>query len=80
MTLIDASRVVACDARQVSAVRLILELTPGDPVTGWVEPVGGPRERFEGLLEMLAAFDRLRSTEPPAGGANAVDPAGGDAR
>lgn len=48
----------------MSAVRLIVELSPEDPVTGWIEPTDGPRESFEGLLEMLATFDRLRFGEP----------------
>jgi hypothetical protein len=52
---------------------LIVELDAGDPVTGWVERAAGPRESFEGLLEMLAAFDRLRSEEPPAGEQHPTD-------
>ncbi len=51
---------------------MIVELSPEDPVTGWIEHAGGPRESFEGLLEMLAAFDRLRSGERPARGHDAA--------
>ncbi len=80
MTLMDANRAIGCNANRVSAVRLIVELSAGDPVMGWVEPVGGRRERFEGLLEMLAAFDRLRGTERPGGGTDAADPPDGEPR
>lgn len=47
------------------AVRLIVELEAGDPITGWLEPVGGQRERFEGLLQLLTTLDRLRSGGDP---------------
>jgi hypothetical protein len=71
MSLIDAKRRLDCHARGVSLVQLIVELSAGDPVTGWIEPAGGPREPFEGLLEMLATFDRLRYGEGPAAGDHA---------
>ena len=58
----------------MSPVRLIVELSAGDPVTGWIERAGGQREPFEGLLEMRAAFDRLRSCERPARGDDAARP------
>ena len=45
------------------AVRLIVELHEGEPVSGWVTREDGPSEWFGGLLELLAAFDRLRA--PP---------------
>lgn len=61
-------------------VRLIVELHAGDPPTGWVEPADGPRESFEGLLEMLAAFDRLRSGGPPAADQDATGPPESQAR
>jgi len=55
---------------------LIIELNAGDPVTGWVESADGPRESFEGLLEMLAVFDRLRTGERPARGEGPAQPHG----
>jgi hypothetical protein len=58
----------------MSTVRLTIELNGGDPVTGWVEPADGPREAFEGLLEMLATFDRLRSGESAGLGEGPAEP------
>lgn len=43
------------------ALRLVLDLeTEDDPVCGWLERPDGKRERFEGLLGLLAAFDDAR--------------------
>jgi hypothetical protein len=78
MSLIDAKPRLGCKARCMSPVRLIVELSAGDPVTGWVEPAGGPREPFEGLLELLAAFDRLRSGERPPARDNTDSSPGGE--
>lgn len=44
----------------MSALRVVVELDEGDPVVGRVGLDGERGEAFEGLLEMLAAFDRLR--------------------
>jgi hypothetical protein len=74
MRFIDAERRRGCEARSMSSVRLIVELSEEDPVTGWIARAGGSRESFEGLLEMLAAFDRLRSGERPTMGDDAARP------
>jgi len=45
------------------ALRLVLELeTEDDPVCGWLERPGGERERFEGMLGLLAALDAARES------------------
>lgn len=44
----------------MESVRLIVELEAGEPIAGWVDPPSGPRERFAGLLELVAMLDRLR--------------------
>jgi hypothetical protein len=37
-----------------------VELDGNEHIAGWLVPEHGPRERFEGLLEMVAAVERLR--------------------
>jgi hypothetical protein len=44
----------------VAGIHLVLEIESGDRIAGWLVPERGPRERFEGLLEMVTAVDRLR--------------------
>jgi hypothetical protein len=61
--LIDATGGRGCEGERVPAVRLIVELHEGEPVSGWVAREDGTSEWFAGLLELLAAFDRLRA--PP---------------
>jgi hypothetical protein len=56
----DATGGRGCECGRVPAVRLIVELHEGEPLSGWVTREDGPSERFAGLLELLAAFDRLR--------------------
>jgi hypothetical protein len=47
--------------------RLIVELEPGEPISGWVEGEGVPRRRFDGLLELIALLESARAlTDPPA--------------
>jgi sensor domain CHASE-containing protein len=43
-------------------VRVVLELEQGERIAGWVVPASRPRERFDGLLELITAVDRLRAT------------------
>jgi hypothetical protein len=43
--------------------RLVVDLDPGDAVSGWTAREGGSRLRFEGLLAFLSAFERLRTGE-----------------
>ncbi len=40
--------------------RLVLELEAGEPIRGWLAVPNGPRRRFAGLLELVAALDHLR--------------------
>ena len=58
------TRGVSCHARGMdnpAALRLVLDLeTEDDPVCGWLERPGGERERFEGLLGLLAALEAAR--------------------
>jgi hypothetical protein len=60
MSLIDANARGECEGLLVPLVRLLVELEAEDPVAGWVVPERGARERFDGLLEMVAVLERLR--------------------
>jgi hypothetical protein len=51
----------------MTPVRLILELEGGEPIAGWVDSPLGPRERFTGLLELVAMLDRVRSGDDDPG-------------
>lgn len=47
-----------------ACLRLLLDLERGrDPVRGWLEGPDGVRERFEGLLGLLAVMDAARAVE-----------------
>jgi hypothetical protein len=41
--------------------RLILDLEPGEPIAGWIEGDGAPRQRFDGLLELIALLEGARA-------------------
>jgi hypothetical protein len=45
--------------------RLVIELEPGEPVSGWAAREGEPPVRFEGLLAFISLFERLRSSDEP---------------
>jgi hypothetical protein len=74
MSLIDAKPRTRCEPRQMPAVIVIVELDESDPITGRVGLDGADREPFEGLLELLVAFDRLRRVEPATGGGAPEEP------
>jgi hypothetical protein len=62
MKVIDAPNAPRCDARVMAdpaphALVLRVERSGGDPIRGWLEFPDGTRERFEGLLSLLAALD-----------------------
>ena len=67
MRLMDAGAGGRCELLAMGAsrcLRLVLELEQGrDPVRGWLRGPDGTRERFEGLLGLLAALDAARSSE-----------------
>ena len=46
--------------------RLIIEVEPGEPVSGWASREGGPREPFDGILDFLLLFEHLRGPEEGA--------------
>jgi hypothetical protein len=79
MRFMDAAGGGAWEASMVddpACLHLVLDLERGrDPVRGWLAGPDGVRERFEGLLGLLAALDAARSTDRVA-----VDTAGEHAR
>ena len=47
-----------------ACLRLVLDLEPEcDPVRGWLQSPDGTRERFEGLLGLLAVLDAARAVD-----------------
>lgn len=72
------TRGVSCHARGMdnrAALRLVLDLeTEDDPVSGWLERPGGERERFEGLLGLLAALEAARVSCRDRSAAESRDP------
>jgi hypothetical protein len=42
------------------SVRIVVDIEPGDPVSGAAGRDGDPPVRFEGMLGFLALFERLR--------------------
>ena len=67
MRLMDAGAITSWEASPVgdrACLRVVLDLERGrDPVCGWLEPQNGVRERFEGLLGLLAALDAARAAD-----------------
>jgi hypothetical protein len=67
MRFMDAGGGGACEAVLVPDpvwLRLVLEVeVERDPVRGWLQGPDGTRERFEGLLGLLAALDAARATD-----------------
>jgi hypothetical protein len=67
MRLMDAGVMVSWEASPVgdpACLRVVLDLERGrDPVCGWVAGPNGVRERFEGLLGLLAALDAARAAD-----------------
>ncbi len=47
----------------MAPLRLVVELETGEHVAGWLGPERGSRERFDGLLELVTALDRLRDAD-----------------
>jgi hypothetical protein len=74
MRLIDAKQDLHCEPARMSAVRLILDLEPSEPVSGRLGVPGGPQRPFAGLLELIAAIDQFRAGNPPATGVDSSDP------
>ena len=67
MRFMDAGGRQNCQPRVMSdspCLRLVLDLELGrDPVRGWLRAPDGTRERFEGLLGLLAVLDAARASE-----------------
>ena len=68
MRFMDAMGAGGCEALVMGdppCLRLVLDLERGpDPVRGWLEGPDGVRERFEGLLGLLAVLDAVRLADP----------------
>jgi hypothetical protein len=63
MSLIDANPDRDRDrARHMDrdSVRIVVDIEPGEPVSGAAGRVGDPPVRFEGMLGFVALFQRLR--------------------
>jgi len=61
--------------------RLVLDLAvTGEPISGWLVPPDGERQRFEGYLELIAVLEQQRLTEAPGRHASsrAEHPRGGE--
>jgi hypothetical protein len=67
MSFMDADGSGSCEPQVVSEparLHLVLEIEQGrDPVRGWLQNPDGARERFEGLLELLAVLDAARGVD-----------------
>lgn len=63
----DADDGGSCEPRVVSepaSLHLVLDIEQGrDPVQGWLQSPDGTRERFEGLLELLAVLEAARGVD-----------------
>ena len=63
----DADGMGSCEPQVVSEsarLHLVLDIEQGrDPVQGWLQSPDGTRERFEGLLELLAVLDAARGAD-----------------
>lgn len=44
-------------------VRIVVDIEPGEPVSGAAGRDGDPPVRFEGMLGFLALFERLRQAD-----------------
>ena len=42
------------------SARVVLELDPGEPISGWISGSRGPAEPFRGWVELTSKLDRLR--------------------
>jgi hypothetical protein len=64
MRLMDAGVVGGCDCGVVAeraVVRVTMELSlEGRPLRGWLEPEGGPRSEFVGMIDLVAALEGLQ--------------------
>jgi hypothetical protein len=67
MSFMDADGTGSCEPRVVNEpprLHLLLDIEQGrDPVQGWLQSPDGTRERFEGLLELLAVLDAARGVD-----------------
>ena len=67
MRFMDAGGGVSCQPFVMddpSRLRLVLELERDrEPVRGWLQVPDGSRERFEGLLGLLAVLDAARASD-----------------
>ena len=46
-------------------MRLTIEIDArSQPIAGWLQPNGGPREEFVGLLELISLLEELRKQPP----------------
>jgi hypothetical protein len=48
-------------AMESKRVRVVVEIEPGEPVSGSAAREGQPQIPFEGMLGFLSLFDRLRT-------------------
>jgi hypothetical protein len=54
------------------AGRVVLDLNPGEPISGHIQGAGGTAEAFRGWVELAGKIERLRSSIA------ATDPAGSE--
>lgn len=53
-----------------AVVRLTMELSlEARPIHGWLEPEGGPRSEFVGLIDLVAALEALQRQGSTGGAA-----------
>ena len=50
-------------------MRIVVEINPGEPISGTVSADGQPAGPFVGLMQLVAAIDSARSAPP----ASAID-------
>jgi hypothetical protein len=54
-----------CEAMTEARMRLTIEIDArSQPIAGWLQPNGGPREEFVGLLELISLLEELRKRPP----------------
>jgi hypothetical protein len=48
-------------------MRLTIEIDPrSQPIAGWLQPKGEPRQEFVGMLELISHLEELRERPPRA--------------
>ncbi len=61
------------DVPESAVVRVLMELSLEErPIRGWLEPEGGQRSEFVGLIDLVAALEALQLHRGAAVGAERV--------